>query len=339
MKSEPQISPAAIMADLFSYQRSAALKAAIELDVFSQIARGHQTAEALAHAVAAAPRGVRILCDYLTVDGLLTKADGKYALSPQAAAFLDRRSPAYLGEINVWLTADELITYFLKAPADYVRKGGTTFNPGGTVTHDNRVWVKFARGMAPLMQRPAQRIAELLGVESAGPLDVLDVAASHGAFGLAIARRNKDARITALDWGAVLEVASENASRAGLSSQFQTLPGDAFTTDLGRNRDLVLVTNFLHHFATETCIDFLRRAHACLKPGGRVAVLDMMPNADRVTPPGDAAFAFTMLATTEAGDAFTVDEHESMLRAAGFHEPKLYEIDPPAPGRLMVATA
>ena len=58
---------------LFAYQRSAALKSAIDLDVFTSIDDGHTTSAAIASSAGASERGIRILCDYLTTIGLLTR--------------------------------------------------------------------------------------------------------------------------------------------------------------------------------------------------------------------------------------------------------------------------
>src|SRR5437764_2667681 len=82
---------------LFAYQRSAALKAAIDLDLFTAIDEGVHTTSALATRCGAAERGIRILCDYLSTLELLGKSDGAYQLVPESAAFLSKRSPAYLG--------------------------------------------------------------------------------------------------------------------------------------------------------------------------------------------------------------------------------------------------
>ena len=80
-----------------AYQQTAAMKAAIELDVFTAIGDRQTTAEQIAQRAGAAERGIRILCDFLTVMGFLTKNDSHYGLAPDAAMFLDRRSPAYMG--------------------------------------------------------------------------------------------------------------------------------------------------------------------------------------------------------------------------------------------------
>ena len=90
-------SPDIVFDTLFAYQRSAALKSAIDLEVFTAIDDGALTAEAIAVRSGASERGTRILCDYLTVAGLLQKSDRTYQLTPESAAFLSKQSPTYLG--------------------------------------------------------------------------------------------------------------------------------------------------------------------------------------------------------------------------------------------------
>ena len=85
---------------LFAYQKSAALKTAIDLELFTAIDEGAHTAAAIATRTNVSERGARILCDYLTVNRLLAKSDGTYQLVPESAAFLSKRSPAYLGTIS-----------------------------------------------------------------------------------------------------------------------------------------------------------------------------------------------------------------------------------------------
>src|SRR5205809_4875425 len=92
-----QPSPELFFATVNAYQRPAALKAAIELDIFTAIAAGADTPQALAARCGAAERGARTLCDYLVVLGFLTKDGGRYGLTDDSAVFLNRASSAYLG--------------------------------------------------------------------------------------------------------------------------------------------------------------------------------------------------------------------------------------------------
>ena len=65
------LSPALFFDTISAYHRTEALRAAIELDLFSPLAAGPQTATELASACQAAPHGIRILADYLTILGFL----------------------------------------------------------------------------------------------------------------------------------------------------------------------------------------------------------------------------------------------------------------------------
>jgi 2-polyprenyl-3-methyl-5-hydroxy-6-metoxy-1,4-benzoquinol methylase len=147
---------------------------------------------------------------------------------------------------------------------------------------------------------------------------VLDIAAGHGLFGIEIAKQNPQAHVTGLDWANVLKVAVANAQKLGVADRYDMLPGSAFEVDYGGPFDVVLLTNFLHHFDQPTCVGLLKKVHASLKPGGRAATLEFVPNEDRVSPPMPAAFAMTMLTTTAAGDAYTLSELTEMYREAGF---------------------
>jgi len=168
--------------------------------------------------------------------------------------------------------------------------------------------------MAPL----AGPLAAIALEGLAGPVHVLDIAAGHGLFGIEVAKLNPEARITALDWAPVLAVAQANARKAGVGDRYDLLPGSAFDVEYGGPYDILLLTNFLHHFDPPTCIGLLKKAHAALKPGGRAATLEFVPNEDRISPPIAAAFSLTMLASTAAGDAYTFRELEAMYREAGF---------------------
>jgi 2-polyprenyl-3-methyl-5-hydroxy-6-metoxy-1,4-benzoquinol methylase len=326
-------SPEIVLDTLFAYQRSAALRAAIDLEVFTAIDEGSHTAANIAKRSKSAERGIRILCDYLTIIGLLAKADGVYQLTPDAAAFLSKKSPMYLGTTAQFLTLPEMKKNF-DSLTETVRRGGVA-PTGNTVADENPIWVDFARSMAPLMMPAGHAIAGMVAGPDAGAIRVLDIAAGHGMFGVIIAQHNPKAEIVAVDWKPVLAVAEENARAAGVQSRYTTLAGDAFKVDFGTGYDVVLVPNFLHHFDHATCTTFLKKCHAALKPGGKVVVVEFVPNADRVSPPMAAAFSLTMLAGTPSGDAYTMAELEKQLSDAGFSNISSHAL--PTPETILLA--
>jgi SAM-dependent methyltransferase len=319
--------PERIFETLNAYQKTAALKTAIELDVFTAVAEGVTTHAALAKRCQASERGMRILCDYLVVNGFLTKNEGHYGSTPDAATFLDRRSPTYVGAAAKFLALPEMMNLYYDLPA-IVRAGGSIKGEEGTAEPDSAKWVEFARSMSGLQRMPAEALAGLLEARSGQKWKVLDIAAGHGMYGVTIAKQNPNAEIFAVDWPQVLKVAGENAEAAGVRARFHELPGSAFDVDFGKDYDVVLLTGFLHHFDQQTIISLLRRVHAALKPGGRAVSAEFVPNEDRVSPPAPAAFSMIMLGTTRAGDAYTFAEYDEMFRTAGFNSNEIHR----APG-------
>lgn len=318
--------PALIFDTLNAHQRSAALRGAIELDLFTTIARGHRVSATIAEGCGANQRAVRILCDFLVVNGFLTKEGNEYGLTPTAALFLDRESPNYMGTIARFVNSADLLDAF-RDVAELVRRGTTTMEGDGAIEPDWDGWVEFARSMVPMMAPTAKFIGAMAAERWSGPIRVLDVAAGHGLFGISIAQENPDAKIVALDWEKVLEVATENAERAGLRDRYELLPGDALKIDYGTEYDVVLLTNILHHFDKPTCLSIMEKVRDCLSASGVVLTLEFIPDEDRVSPPVSATFAFMMLGTTPAGDAYTFSEYEQMWQRAGLHNHELIEID------------
>lgn len=329
-------SPMLFFETIRGFQNSFALRAAVELDVFTAIARSAGSVSEITKTCASSERGIRILCDYLVALGFLTKSEDQYALTADSAVFLDSRSPAYLGGAVKFLMHRDQLQNFSQL-TNTVRSG----KPQGS-THlapEDAIWLDFARGMAPLMVPSAQAIAQHLqkSLKSVRTPKVLDIAASHGVFGITFAQQNPVAQIYALDWANVLQVAQENARKAGIAERHHLIPGSAFDADIGTGYDAVLVTNFLHHFDPATNESLLKRFSAAMNPGGQLVILEFVPNEDRVSPPPAAMFSLIMLANTDHGDAYTFAELARMCLNAGFAEPKLIAMEG-QPSSLVVAT-
>ena len=320
-------SPQLFFETINAFQKSAALKAAIDLGLFTAIGSESATAAEIATLCQCPERGIRILADNLAILGFLTKDAGSYALTPSSAVFLDQKSPAYMGAAVKFLLAPGLTEAFTDL-ASTIRRGRLHTTEQGTTAPDHPAWVEFARAMGPMMVPTSQGAAELLTLDPSRETRVLDISASHGAYGIAVAKKNPRAHLVALDWAAVLEVTTENAHAAGLADRFSTIIGDAFTVDLGRDYDAVLVPNFLHHFNVEECTRFLKRVHAALRLNGKVVIVEFVPNEDRISPPPAASFSLVMLGTTPEGDAYTFAEYQQMLKEAGFHTAELHPLPP-----------
>lgn len=325
--ANPTPSPTLLFNTLNSYQKTAAIKAAIELELFTAINEGKNTPKLLSQRCSASERGIRILCDYLTILGFLNKDTDSYSLTPDSQVFLVKNSPGYAGNVIEFLLSPGITEGFNNLTAA-VRQGGTVIPEEGTLAPEHPVWVNFARSMAGMMRIPAQLLPKIVDSEANRKLKILDIAASHGLFGIAFAQHNPQAEVVAVDWGNVLEVAKENAKSEGVSDRYSIIPGSAFDVDFGSGYDLVLLTNFLHHLDIPTCENFLKKVHTALGEGGRAVTLEFVPNSDRISPSDAASFSLVMLATTPQGDAYTFEEYQRMFSNAGFSRSEIYPLPP-----------
>lgn len=340
MSTGPQASPlnpGLVFEMMQAHQRTAALKTAIELDIFAAVGEGPGDAASIARHAKASERGIRILCDFLVINGVLQKEDGRYRHTPTSGAFLDPRSPACMASVAQFLGTPEFVECFARL-TEVVRSGRTIMPGDGTVEPENPVWVLFAEQMAPMMGPMAAPLGAVVLEGHNGPMRVLDIAAGHGLFGIEIAKQNPQAHVTGLDWAPVLRVAQKNAEKAGVKDRYTMLPGSAFEVEFGGPYDVVLLTNFLHHFDKAACVGLLKKIRSSLKPGGRAATLEFVPNEDRVSPPMPAAFAMTMLASTADGDAYTFSELRAMHEEAGFTGVAAHPI-PMSPHTIVMGTA
>src|SRR5579862_6175475 len=171
--------PLLIFDALNGFSRATALKAAIELDIFTLIGAGVATAAELAKRADASLKGVRILCDFMTIQGFLTKQDGTYGLTRDSAVFLDKKSPAYLGSTAFFLVHPTHVANFMDLTAA-VRKGGTA-NEQGNMGPEAPVWVEFAKSMAPMSAMGAGGLAQIVNTPGQS-MKVLDIASGPGAY-------------------------------------------------------------------------------------------------------------------------------------------------------------
>jgi ubiquinone/menaquinone biosynthesis C-methylase UbiE len=330
---QPLPSPEKFFETMHAYQRTAALKAAIELDLFTAVGEGLRTVPELAKRASSSERGIRALCDYMAILGFLTKTEGRYGLTADSAVFLDKKSPAYVGSATQFMASPAVMDGFRDLTA--VVRSGRPLSDEAFTKDEHPAWVDFARSMAPVLHIVTQETEKLVHTES--PVKVLDVAAGHGMFGITVAQHNSKAKIVALDWPSVLTVAKDYARRSGVSDRYTLLPGNAFEVSLGTGFDVVLVPNFLHHWDRVTIETFLRKVHAAMSPAGRLVVVEFAPNDDRISPPAAAAFVMNMLALTPGGDAYTSSEYREMLLDSGFSGCEVHPL-PPTPHTAIIAT-
>lgn len=271
MPESTALTPQPIMQALSAFWVSAALKSALDLDLFGALADGPLDARALGARIGAPARSTALLADALVGTGFLTKNRDRYELPPVSATFLDPAKPTFFGGM-AHIVSSPVLWEGLQHLADAVRNGGSVLEQH-TLTPDNPFWHTFAQASLGLAASQGSAVAEALAERKVPVTKILDVAAGTGGYGYSVAARFPDSRVTFADWPGVLEYTSRNADRFGVRGRASYAPGDIFSSDWGGGYDLVLLPNIYHHFDEADCVALSRRVRASLAPGGAVVVV------------------------------------------------------------------
>jgi hypothetical protein len=125
--------------------------------------------------------------------------------------------------------------------------------------------------------------------------------------------------------------AAVHVEDAGLADRITTWPANVFEDGLPPGCDAAVLANVLHDFSPERAREILGRVHAALPAGGRLLILEIVPDDDRRGPPLAVAFAVAMIVNTAGGDAHTVPDYRAWLEGAGFTD----VVVRPIPGRMV----
>jgi len=320
---------------MWGYAPPLILEAAIRHRVFDVLDNGAKTVEEVEDETGASARGLTAVMNALVGLEFLTKdALGRYALTSESAAFLVSTKPTFQGGmilhcseqlIPKWLRLNEIVATGRPVEAvNQERLGGDFFH-------------KFVADIFPMSFGAAQKFASVLDLDGSGqPLNVLDLAAGSGVWGIALAQRSQRVRVTAVDWPEVIPITRKTVARFGLMKRFQFVAGDLLAADFGGNYAVATLGHILHSEGEERSRALLRRTFDALASGGTVAVAEFLVNDERTQPLVGLLFAVNMLVNTDCGDTYSFREISSWLGEAGFVNTRTLEA--PGPSPLILAT-
>ena len=323
MSNPPQdVSP--ILQAGFGFWSSKVLLTAVEFGVFSELARGQKTGQALGAAVGIHPRGIHDFFDALVAMGFLEReGDGPGALygnTPATAMYLDRASPRYVGGILEMLNA-RLFKFWHDLP-EALRTG----RPQNEVKHGQK-------GMFEELYSELPRLEQFLGAMTGlsrinfeafaqkfdfSPFKTMcDVGGATGLLSIEVAKRHQHLRCTSFDLPLVEPIARRSIAAAGLSERIGTAAGDFFRDPLPK-ADLITMGMILHDWNLEKKLHLIRSAYAALPKGGALVAIESLIDDGRRENAFGLLMSLNML--IEFGDAFdyTGADFRSWCGDAGF---------------------
>lgn len=291
-----------------------ALKTALELDLFTVIASGNQTAATISSTTDCNQRAMSILLEALCSLGLLTKVSGNFYLTPTARTYLVKGNPGYCVPIYLtWLQNRERFTEFVR-----------TGKPGVDLTSPEaeECWVGYAaqeRIRWPLVVERLENYWRQLNLPDRTGLKVLDIGCGAGHKVFALARLDPTIQLTCLDSPRVLEVTEDIAGAMGVTDQVTFVAGDLSQVLPEAEFDLAIIGSLLHYFSPETCVQILRKTKLTLKPGGKVLIFTGMLDEERTNPERLLA-ALDISNCGPHGQVYTFSDYRRMLEQAGYRQ-------------------
>ena len=329
-----EVSPAPLLEGTFGFAVTAILVAAVELDLFTALDEGADTAEKLAAQKSWTPRGVRILLNALAGSGYIEKQGSRYALTPFAATYLSRKSPVYAGSMAMH---SKMLRDNWDHLAEVVRTGQIR-RPVEDGEDRGKFFSEFVGSLYGMNAPAAQAVAKFLANPAPKPCRALDIGAGSGVWGLALAKAVPHARVTVADWPAVIEKATKQfVAREKLAERYSYLPGNFREVDFGEGAfEIAYLGHICHSEGAENTRKLFQRLHRALARGGKLVIADMLPDEDRREARFPLLFAVNMLVNTEEGDTFTLGEYQQWLAASGFGE--ICTLEVPAASPVILAT-
>jgi ubiquinone/menaquinone biosynthesis C-methylase UbiE len=319
----------------WGYAAPLMLEAAVRHRVFDVLDKGSATVEQLSAETGASRRGLRAILNALvSLELLVREKEGRYALTAESATYLVRGKPDYRGGMLLH-TSTQLLPKWMQL-AEIVRTGkpAVSVNRAGDGV---AFFEQFVEDLFPFNYATVQALADLLGVPGAQkPMRILDLAAGSGVWGIVLAQKSPQVRVTAVDWPGVIDVTRRVAQRQGVADRFQFVAGDLHEVAFGTGHDIATLGHILHSEGETRSRRLLQKTYSALAPGGTIVIAEWLVNDEHTGPPGGVIFAVNMLVSTDEGDTFSFNEIRSWLEQAGFQNARTVEC--PGPSPLILAT-
>lgn len=299
------------------YRASCVLGAGAELDVFAHLSRKRQSSRDLAQKLACDRRSMAVLLDALGALGLLGKRGDRYFVPPSIGALLSGESSGNILPA-IWHSTNCLRAW---AHLGQVVKLGKPARQEASVRGLQADRAAFISAMHAISGPIADSV-----VNSLGPIKfshLLDVGGASGTWTFAFMKAFRGTRATLFDLSDAVGQARVRIRQSPYADRVRLVTGDFYCDRLPGGADLAWVSAIIHQHSRSDNRRLFAKIFSALRPGGQIAIRDIVMEDQRISPVAGALFAVNMLVNTESGGTFTFKEIAADLKAAGFVRPKL----------------
>lgn len=312
-----------------AYWESAALMAAVELEIFTAIAHGHDTIPAVAKAIGITERNAERILTVLAAMTLLSREGERFTNAPDVQRFLVKDGERYAGP---WiLFTKPRWTAFGELSDRLRRKEETKLGAYVDFSVDDArryhaATYSIGMGAARLFSR---------SVDLTGRKKLLDLGGGSGAYSIVATKTYPDLKAIVLDLPPVAVVANEYIAANDAADRVSTLPGDFTSTEFPSGVDVVVMASNLPQYEPALIRLVVKKAFAALEPGGEMHLIGETLHDDRSGPLSAALWGLNEAVQGSTGLAHTEAEVKGYLQGAGFAD---VAVHPFVPGVLSRVT-
>jgi hypothetical protein len=315
-----QPNPERILQTGLAFWPSKTLLSAIELGLFTELARGPRDLDSLRGNLGLHPRSARDFLDALVALGFLKRTGTRYENTPESDLFLDRQKPSYLG--GVLEMANRRLYPFWGHLTEALRTGApqNEYKSGGpglftTLYADPARLKEFLSAMTGISHSANMTIARAFPWKDCRTF--VDIGTAQGDLAAQIALANPHLRGIGFDLTEVKPIFEVYVRDLGVADRLSFVPGDFFNDDLPK-ADVVLMGHILHDWDLATKKMLVRKAFDAVPAGGAFVVYEAIIDDDRSKNAFGLMMSLNMLIETPAGFDYTGADCQGWMTEAGF---------------------
>ncbi len=326
----PQVTPANIMQLGLGFMASKTLLTAVEIGLFTELAKGPQDAATIGQRLGIHPRAQLDFLDTLVALKMLNRENGIYSNTPETDAFLDRAKPSYIGGLlemfgarlfHFWGSLTEALR--TGEPQNESRDGADVF---AQLYGDPERLRQFLGAMSGLSVPGARAMAQKF--PWANYKTFVDVGCAQGAAPAQVALGHSHLTGAGFDLAPVQPIFEEYVASHGLQERLRFRAGSFFTDPLP-GADVIVMGHVLHDWDLATKKMLIGKAYDALPAGGAFIVYETLIDDDRSQNVFGLLISLNMLIETPGGFDFTGADGRLWMKEAGFRETRVEHLAGP----------